>query len=68
VKSPAAGAGGLSEMQLKVYNTLSDEPKHVDDISLTANIELRRVLAVLTTLEIEGFALSYPGRRYSVMK
>jgi DNA processing protein len=68
VKLPAAGAGGLSEMQLKVYNTLTDKPIHVDEIALTANIELRRVLAVLTTLEIEGFALSYPGRRYSVMK
>lgn len=62
---PNAGRN-LSEIQMKVLGQLSDKPMHVDDIALRANIELRRVLAVLTTLEIEGYVISYPGRRYTV--
>lgn len=63
-----SGAAGLSETQMKVYGVLTDEPEHVDAISLAANLPLRTVLAVLTTLEIEGYAQSHPGRRYTVMK
>lgn len=62
-----AGAGSLSEKQLKVYNLLNETPQHVDDIALSANIEVRKVLAVLTTLEIEGYVKSYPGKRYTVL-
>lgn len=58
---------GLSEIQLKVYNVMTKEPSHVDDISLKANVELRMVLAVLTTLEIEGYVRSFPGKRYSII-
>lgn len=70
-KRPAAAvgaAGGLSESQAKVYNALGDRPIHVDEIALKANLELRVVLAVLTTLEIEGYVQSFPGRRYTAMK
>lgn len=59
---------GLSETQLKVYNVLTNNPQHVDDISLKANLELRTVLAVLTTLEIEGYVESLPGRRYTAIR
>ena len=62
------GAAGLSERQRMVLEVLTGEPQHVDDISLKANLELRTVLAVLTTLEIEGYAQSYPGRRYTAMR
>lgn len=55
---------GLSKRQLLVYNVLTEAPQHVDDIALKANLELRAVLAVLTTLEIEGYVQSFPGRRY----
>lgn len=58
---------GLSETQLKVYNVMAKEPTHVDDIALKSNVELRMVLAVLTTLEIEGFIRSFPGKRYSII-
>nr|PZM88133.1 MAG: hypothetical protein DIU81_06640 [[Clostridium] cellulosi] len=59
---------GLSEKQLLVYNVLSEVPQHVDDIALKANMELRTVLAVLTTLEIEGYVQSFPGRRYKLAR
>lgn len=61
-------AAGLSEKQLLVYNVLSEVPQHVDDIALKANMELRTVLAVLTTLEIEGYVQSFPGRRYKLAR
>jgi DNA processing protein len=55
----------LTKAQAAVYGILSDSPVHVDEISLRTNLELRTVLAVLTTLEIEGLAISHPGRRFS---
>lgn len=61
----AVKTDGLSETQLKVYNVLTAEPQHVDDIAVKANLELRTVLAVLTTLEIEGYVESLPGKRYA---
>lgn len=59
---------GLSEKQAAVYNVLSDKPMHVDEIALKANMEPRTLLAVLTTLEIEGYARSLPGRRYILIR
>lgn len=59
---------GLSKKQLMVYNVLTEKPKHVDDIALEANLELRTVLAVLTTLEIEGYVRTFPGGRYASVK
>lgn len=59
---------GLSETQLAVYRQLSGRPRHVDEIALAANLELRRVLAVLTALEIRGLARSLPGRRYTLLR
>ena len=59
-------AAGLSERQRQVCAVLTDEPTHVDTIAVKANLELRVVLAVLTTLEIEGYVQSIPGRRYTL--
>jgi DNA processing protein len=66
---PAAkkAAKNLTKTQAAVYEILSRSPVHVDEISLRANLEPRMVLAVLTTLEIEGLALSHPGRRFSAV-
>lgn len=55
----------LTKVQTTVYQLLSREPIHVDALSLKANLEPRIVLGVLTTLEIQGLARSYPGRRFA---
>lgn len=59
-------AAGMSETQAKVYAALcgAEEPQHVDAVALSANLELKVVLAVLTSLEIQGLVKSLPGRRY----
>lgn len=64
--SRSGKAAGLSETQAKVYTVLcaAEGPEHVDDIALKANLELRVVLAVMTSLEIQGFVRSLPGKRY----
>jgi len=69
IKKPASKKApqNLTKAQAAVYDILSDSPVHVDEISLRANLEPRMVLAVLTTLEIEGLALSHPGRRFSAV-
>lgn len=65
-KLQKGGTNGLSERQNKVLSVLTKQPQHVDDIAVKANLELRVVLAVLTTLEIEGYVSSYPGKRYTL--
>lgn len=55
---------GLTDTQLAVFRALSATPRLVDELALRLNLETRVVLAVMTTLEIEGLARPLPGRRY----
>ena len=58
---------GLSPVQAAVYGRLTAEPTHVDRIALEANLEPRLVLSALTVLEVQGFARSLPGRRFTAV-
>lgn len=48
----------------KVYEILSAEPMHIDDISHQLNIPVFRVSVALTQLQIMGHAKAEPGRRF----
>ena len=37
---------------------------HIDKISMDTNIEVKRLLSIITQLEICGFVESYPGKIY----
>ena len=54
----------ISESAKKVYNTLSKEPKHIDEIAIKCNIKPNVVLQALTELELAGAVDSLSGRRY----
>ena len=56
---------GLTETQTQVFELLSNNPIHVDELSIKANLELRVVLTAMTALEIQGLVCSYPGRRFT---
>ncbi|MDR3551689.1 MAG: DNA-processing protein DprA [Clostridia bacterium] len=55
---------GLTATQEAVYMALNSQPQQIDVLALQLNLELRVLLAVMTTLEIQGLARSLPGRRY----
>jgi DNA processing protein len=56
---------GLSDTQMQVFELLCNNPIHVDELSIKANLELRVVLTAMTALEIQGLVRSYPGRRFT---
>lgn len=55
---------GISEDAKRVYNMLSKEPKHIDEIAIKCSIKPNVVLQALTELELAGVVDSLSGRRY----
>ena len=56
---------GLTDDQIAILRTLTDEPMLVDDLIEATQIPARRVLSALTMLEIEDHVLQFPGKRYA---
>lgn len=59
-------AAALTGDNLAVYNALSDELMHIDEITQKANLPLGSVLTALTTLELMDLAESAGGKRYKL--
>ena len=55
----------LSELQKRLYEVLTEEPRPVDDIISEAGLKPYQALASMTELELLGLAIAHPGRRYS---
>ena len=56
---------GLTDDQISILRTLTDEPMLVDDLIEATQLPARRVLSALTMLEIENYVLQSPGKRYA---
>jgi len=52
---------GLTKDELSIYNNLSIQPVHFDDLSRKASIGPSRTAELLLNLEIKGFILRKPG-------
>jgi DNA processing protein len=57
---------GVSEKAQSLYKVLNNIPKHIDDISREAEIEICEVQSYLLELELLGFAKPHSGARYSI--
>lgn len=55
----------LTDDQITLLRALTDEPVLVDDLIENTQIPARRVLSALTMLELDGYVLSSPGKRYA---
>ena len=55
----------LTDDQILILRTLTDDPMTVDDLIDLADIPARRVLSALTMLEIDQYVLQSPGKRYA---
>lgn len=56
----------IDEMHRKVYDVLTDEPQHISDISVKANLLAQETAAALIVLELESKALSLAGGYYKI--
>lgn len=55
----------LTDDQIALLRTLTEEPMLVDDLVEASGIPVRRVLSALTMLEIDGYVSQAPGKRYA---
>ena len=55
----------LTDDQILLLRTLTEEPVLVDDLIEQTQIPTRRVLSALTVLEIEHLVTQHPGKRYT---
>lgn len=57
---------GLSETQLKIVAAMDAPHQHVDDIIRRCGLPAASVLSELTVLQIQGYVLQEPGKRFSL--
>ena len=55
----------LTDDQIRLLRTLTEEPMLVDDLIELTDIPTRRVLSALTVLEIEHLVAQHSGKRYT---
>lgn len=60
----SAGAAGLTDDQILLLRTLTDEPTLVDELIERTELPARRVLSALTMLEIDQYVTQCSGKRY----
>lgn len=56
----------LTDNAKKVYDFLSVEPKHIDEIIIGCGLTTESTLSAVTELEIYGFTQQLSGRRYKL--
>lgn len=61
------GTESLTEEERKVYEVVAEGKVQVNSVVEKSNLPARRVLSVLTTLELFGLVKSYPGKYYEVI-
>ena len=55
----------LTDDQIRLLQTLTEEPLLVDDLIELTEIPTRRVLSALRVLELENLVTQHPGKRYT---
>ena len=59
--------GDLTDVERKIYDALSAQPLHVEELCQKAEVSIAEMLSILTQFEIDGVAKSYPGRKYGLI-
>lgn len=50
-----------------IYDTLSDAPRHIDDIAEETGLDISEILVKLLELEFKGYVRQLPGKSYIIM-
>ena len=53
-----------NDNQKLVYDLITSEPEHIDDISLKAQLDMPEILVLLLELELKGIVKQLPGKYY----
>lgn len=56
----------LSEDERKIINMLKKQDEHIDDIISKTGVNIKKINAILTIMEIKGFIKKLPGNRFGV--
>ena len=56
----------LTENAKMVYDSLGEEPKHIDEIIGCCGMTTEKTLSAITELEIYGLVTQHSGRRYTI--
>lgn len=62
--APATPAPKLDEAEEKLYNTLTPEPRHIDDLPGMANLSSPELIKTLLSLELKGMVKQLPGKMF----
>jgi DNA processing protein len=62
--APNTPAPKLDETEETLYNTLTPEPRHIDDLAGSANLTSPVLLKVLLSLELKGLVKQMPGKMF----
>ncbi len=65
-EKPMAATQNLTQNQQKIYDVLSYDKKHIEQIASECQIAYKDVISALTMMEIMGVVVSYPGQNYSI--
>ncbi len=60
-------ASGLSEEERKVYELITDEPQHIDQLAVDSGIAVQDISSILTLLDIKGLIRQIAGMRFMRM-
>jgi DNA processing protein len=60
----ASGAPALSEQEKQIWDLLSQEPLHVDEITRKSEIGISRLLSLLLEMELKGLVKQLPGKLF----
>ncbi|MBI5805006.1 DNA-protecting protein DprA [candidate division TA06 bacterium] len=60
----ATPAPKLDETEEKLYNTLTPEPTHIDDLPGMANLSSPELIKILLSLELKGMVKQLPGKMF----
>ena len=63
-KTPSTSAPKLDEAEETLYNNLTPEPRHIDDLAGIANFTSPVLLKVLLSLELKGLVKQMPGKMF----
>jgi len=58
---------GLNLFEEKIITVLSNEPMHIDNISLASNLHVSDCLVHLLSLEFKGIIKQLPGKVFALL-
>ena len=55
---------GLGELEQRLWMTLEDYPRHIDDLAASAGLSASEVASMLLQMELSGLVQTMPGQMY----